>query len=173
MTLIQVGKPYPDPAMVAEESAGWHPHTNIVLEVADGLTPESATQLWDGARLWALATGPLIVLLVRLTDRSELEMPAYLQQGQNVPEWVTDDLASESRLSLTIVSVDHRTGNVVRVHVTTLSPHATRYIHRAAQAWQPLTAHEAQTAIANYQARFPTIKEAIQAAAVSTTLGTQ
>ena len=167
MTELAVGKPYPNPEMVAAESAGWHLPVTI-LEATPGLTPERARQEWDGARLWLVTHGPVLVLLAKLDDRT-LEMPTYLPAGDELPEWVH---GGPGRLAFTIVSVDSTTGAVVRLRQATVSDHFTATLRKeAARTLRPLDDAAAVAAITAYQDRYLTVPDAQKAAVVTSLLG--
>lgn len=169
MERLEVGQPYPHPEMVAQESAGWHLDPSTILEVSPQ-DSQATRDEWDGARLWLLTHGPLLVLLVKLSDRT-LEMPTWLKSDQQMPDWVTTPGA---RVAFQVINVDQRTGNVVRLRLATASPHFSEVARKeAARTLRPLNDADALAAITAYQARYPFVPDATRAAVVTSLLGVQ
>lgn len=174
VTMLAVGQAYPEPEVISEPSAGWHPDAGVILISDHGMTPERAHQEWDGARLWLAGSGPLVVLVAKLANGDELEMPAAWVDGHNnQPEWVADGATNGKHLAVTIVSVDCDTHIVARMNHITFSPHFTaQLIKLARNRWtEPLTPPQYLAAVNQHQTRFPDIKSLIRSSIASTRLG--
>ena len=174
-TQIEVGKPYPQPdSVLGEPSAGWH-HVGgpMILLAEPGMTPTHAKTLWDGARLWLVGSGPLLVIVPKMPNGDELEMPGARLDGDPLPAWATDPATSATRLAFTFVTVDSTSGITAGLKVATVSPHFTQALAREARdRWQtPISPADFMAAVTEHQTRYSTIKAMLRDAVASTKIG--
>lgn len=114
-----------------------------------------------------------MVLVVKLANGFEYEMPSFLLPNDEFPDWARAELGPQTRQMFTIITVDCDSATIAGIKAATVSPHFTRALHREIRdRWtQPLSEQEARSAIAAHQQRYPTIKSMLKDAIASTQFG--